>query len=88
MATLLADTVLVAQRRALQAAWSAYESGSSDLVGVLGAAHDSYNEELDVTRARQDLAGTLARLLAVTARAELFGLRVPEPATAPRRNAR
>ena len=88
VATLLADTVLVAQRRALQAAWSAYESGSTDLAGVLAAAHDSYNEELDVTRARQELAGLLARLLAVTARAELFGLRVPEPATALRRNAR
>jgi len=88
VAALLADTVLVAERRALQAAWSGYESGATDLAGVLGAAHASYNEELDLTRARQDLAGLLARLLAVTARAELFGLHVPEPATAPRRNAR
>ncbi len=77
MATLLADTVLVSQRRALAAAWSGYESGGDDLSGVLAAAHASYAEEIDVTRARQELAETLAQLLAVTARPELFGVRVP-----------
>jgi outer membrane protein TolC len=77
VSALLADTVLVAQRRALAAAWSGYEAGSTDLSGVLSAAHASYTEELDVTRARQELAETLAMLLTVTARADLFGLRVP-----------
>jgi hypothetical protein len=76
---LLTDTVLVAQRRALAAAWSAYEAGSTDLAGVFDSAHASYTEELDVSRARQQLSRTLAQLLAVTARGDLFGLRVPEP---------
>jgi outer membrane protein TolC len=82
---MLADTVLVAQQRALAAAWSAYESGSTDLGGVLEAAHASYAVELDVTRARQELARTLARLLAVTARADLLGVRVPATAGEGRR---
>ena len=76
---LLTDTVLVAQHRALAAAWSAYEAGSTDLTGVFDSAHASYAEELDVSRARQQLSRTLAQLLAVTARGDLFGLRVPEP---------
>lgn len=77
MTTLLADTVLVAQRRALAAAWSGYEAGSGDLSGVLAAAHASYTEELDLARAREALAASLAELLAVTARPDLFALRVP-----------
>lgn len=74
---LLTDTVLVAQRRALEASRSAYESGNTDLSGVLASAHATYTEELEVTRVRQQLARTLARLLAVTARGELVGVRVP-----------
>jgi len=74
---LLTDTVLVAQRRALAASWSAYQSGASDLASVLDVAHASYAQELEVSRARQDLAGMLARLLSVTARPELVGVRVP-----------
>jgi len=81
---LLTDTVLVAQRRALAASWSAYEAGGIDLSGVLDAAHASYAEELEVSRARQDLARTLARLLSVTARPELMGVLVP-PANVERR---
>lgn len=73
---LLADTVLVAQRRALAAAWSGYEAGSTDLSSVLTSAHASYAEELNLTRARQELAETLAMLLAATARPELFGLHI------------
>lgn len=90
---LLTDTVLVAQHRALAAAWSSYEAGSTDLTGVFDSAHASYTEELDVLRARQQLARTLAQLLAVTARGDLVGVRVPEPraaattATEPRGNA-
>jgi outer membrane protein TolC len=74
---LITDTVLVAQRRALAASWSAYETGATDLAGVLDAAHASYAEELEASRARQDLAGMLARLLSVTARPELVGVHVP-----------
>jgi len=75
---LLTDTVLVAQRRALAAAWSAYEAGANDLAAVFDAAHASYAQELETSRAHQDLAGTLARLLVVTARPELVGVRVPD----------
>jgi outer membrane protein TolC len=78
---LLADTVLAARRRALAASWSAYETGANDLGGVLDAAHASYADELETSRARQDLAQTLARLLAVTARPELVGVRVPVAAS-------
>ena len=77
--SLLSDTVLVAQRRAMTVAWSGYETGATDLGGVFDTAHDSYSEELEVSRARQQLARTLARLLAVTARGDLFGMRVPDP---------
>lgn len=75
-AALIADTVLVAQRRALAASWSAFETGATDLAGVLDAAHASYSEELEAVRAREDLAGSLARLLALSARPELVGLRL------------
>ena len=75
--TLLADTVLAAQRRALAAAWSGYEAGSGDLSNVLASAHASYAEELDLTRVREGLAASLAELLAVTARPDLFALRLP-----------
>jgi len=75
--SLLTDTVLVAQRRSLAAAWSAYETGTTDLAGVFDAAHDTYARELETVRAHEDLARTLARLLAVTARPELVGVRVP-----------
>jgi hypothetical protein len=81
----LTDTVLVAQRRALAAAWSAYEAGATDLARVFDAAHESYAQELETSRARQDLAGTLARLLAVTARPELVGVRVPAAGPEPQR---
>jgi outer membrane protein TolC len=78
---LLRDTVIVAQRRALEAARSAYETGATDLAAVLDADHDIYAQELEVSRARQDLAGMLARLLAATARPELVGVSVPVAST-------
>jgi outer membrane protein TolC len=83
--TLIADTVLVAQRRALAASWSAYETGSTDLAGVLDAAHASYAEELEAVRTREDLATTLARLLVMSARPELVGMALPA-ADSTRRN--
>jgi outer membrane protein TolC len=84
-AALLADTVLVAQRRALAAAWSAYETGVTDLAGVLAAAHATYAEELEAVRAREDLAATHARLLALCARPALVGLDLPAAAGPSRR---
>jgi outer membrane protein TolC len=83
--TLIADTVLVAQRRALAASWSAYETGSTDLAGVLDAAHASYAEELEAVRTREDLATTLARVLVMSARLELVGMALPA-ADSTRRN--
>ncbi|HEY6194419.1 MAG TPA: TolC family protein, partial [Candidatus Eisenbacteria bacterium] len=82
---LLGDTVLVAQQRALDAAWSAYESGTTDLAGVLESAHASYAGELDLARAHEELARALSRLLAVTARGELLGVHVPPVAREGRR---
>ena len=74
---LLADTVVVTQRRAVAASWSAYNAGTADLWRVFEATHELYGEEVALMRARQDLARTEARLLAVTARGDLFGLTLP-----------
>ena len=76
--TLLADTVVVTQRRAVAASWSSYNAGATDLWRVFEATHALYVEEVAVTRARQELARTEAKLLAITARADLFGLTLPE----------
>ena len=76
--TLLADTVVVTQRRAVDASWSAYSAGSSDLWRVFEATHSLYGEEVALTRARQDLSRTEARLLSITARGDLLGVTLPE----------
>jgi outer membrane protein TolC len=75
---LLADTVVVAQQRAVAASWSSYNAGSTDLWRVFEATHALYSEEVALVRARQELARTEARLLAITARADLFGITLPE----------
>lgn len=75
-ATLLQDTVAVADRRVLAAAWSSYETARTDLAGVFDAAHALYAEEIEVTRARQAQARASARLLAITARGDLLGVRL------------
>lgn len=74
---LLADTVLTTQRRAVAASWSAYDAGLSDLWRVFEATHTLYGEEVALVRARQALAHSEARLLALTAREDLFGLTLP-----------
>ena len=76
--SLLADTVVVTQRRAVAASWSAYDAGTTDLWRVFESTHALYSEEVALTRARQELARTEAKLLAVTARGELLGLTLPE----------
>ena len=75
--SLLADTVLVTQRRAVAASMSAYDAGASDLWRVFEASHELYAQEVALVRARQDLARTEARLLAITTRADLFGMSLP-----------
>ncbi len=77
MVSLLADTVVTTQRRAVAASWSAYQAGGTDLWRVFEATHALYGEEVALIRARQGLARSEASLLAVTARAELFGLAFP-----------
>jgi outer membrane protein TolC len=74
---LLADTVVTTQRRALEASWSAYQAGSTDLWRVLEATHELYNEEIALLRSRRSLSQTEARLLAITARADLLGIELP-----------
>lgn len=76
--SLLADTVVVTERRAVEASLSAYDAGATDLWRVFEATHSLYDEEVALARARQDLARTEARLLATTARADLLGVTLPE----------
>jgi outer membrane protein len=75
--TLLADTVLATQRRAVEASWGSYSAGASDLWRVLEATHSLYGQDVALIRARQDLARTEARLLSLTARADLLNLALP-----------
>jgi outer membrane protein TolC len=76
--SLLADTVVTTQRRAVAASQSAYNAGATDLWRVFEATHALYNEEVALIRARQDLARVESKLLAITARGDLFGLTLPE----------
>jgi len=75
---LLADTVVVTQRRALDASWSAYSAGITDVWRVFEAAHTLYGEEVALSRALQDLARAQARIITVAARGDLVGARLPE----------
>jgi outer membrane protein TolC len=75
---LLADTVVVTQQRALDASWSAYSVGTTDLWRVFEAAHTLYGEEVALSRARQELARAQAQIIAVAARGDLVGTRLPE----------
>jgi outer membrane protein TolC len=74
---LLADTVVVTQRRAVDASWSAYSAGAADLWRVFEASHALYGERVALIRARQDLALNQARLVAASARGDLFGVKAP-----------
>jgi len=74
---LLADTVVTVERRALNALWSAYRVGATDLWRVFEATHSLYGEEIALIRARQELARGQGRLLALTGRGDLLGVDVP-----------
>jgi outer membrane protein TolC len=76
---LFADTVLVAQRRAVDASWASYGSGAGDLWRVLEASHAYYQEGLDLVDARHDLAQAQAKLVMLTGRADRLGVRLPAP---------
>lgn len=76
---LYADTICVAQTRALAATWSAYTSGSSDLARVLEAMHAQYEDDIALERARQDLARTEGELVAILARGDVLGVTLPAP---------
>ena len=74
---LLADTVVTTQRRAMEAAWSAYSAGSIDLWRVFESAHALYVEDLRLLDAQHDLARAQARLVALTGRSDLAGVTLP-----------
>jgi len=74
---LLADTVLVAAQKAVEASWSAYQAGSTDLARVLETSHGLYQQDVALDRARQSLARAHARLVALTGRTDLLGVAPP-----------
>lgn len=84
MVGILADTVLVAGRRAVDAAWSSYEAGTIELWQVLEASHALYEQEVALVKARRELAHAHARLVALTGRTELLGIMPAGPAKEPR----
>jgi outer membrane protein TolC len=74
---LLADTVTAIQHRALEASWSGYRAGTTDLSMVFESAHRVYEQEVALVRARQELAHAAARMIALTGRADLLGFHLP-----------
>jgi outer membrane protein TolC len=74
---LLADTVVVTYRRALDASWSAYIAGTADLWRTLEAAHRLYEQEIALSRAREALAMAEARFIELTGRGDLLGVSLP-----------
>ncbi|MEK7347410.1 MAG: TolC family protein [Candidatus Eisenbacteria bacterium] len=77
MVSLLADTVVVVQRRAVEAGWSGYAAGGSDLWRVFELSHSLYSEELQLLDAQEGLAVTQARLVSLTGRGDLAGVELP-----------
>jgi len=74
---LFSDSVLVAQRRAVDASWASYGAGAGDLWRLLEANHAYYQQTLDLVSARHDLARAQARLIELTGRVERFGVAAP-----------
>jgi outer membrane protein TolC len=79
-ASLLADTVVVTQKRALDASWSAYTAGTTDLWRVFEAAHTLYSDEVELARTRQEIARLEARWLTLAASGQGLSVKIPEPA--------
>jgi cobalt-zinc-cadmium efflux system outer membrane protein len=70
-------TVVPAARAALESAWSAYGSGTMDLAAVLDVSHALYDQELELSRAREAFAMACARLYELTGRGDLLGVAMP-----------
>lgn len=75
---LIADTLVVTQRRALDASWAAYSTGGQELGPVLEDGHMLLATEIALARARQELAHAQARLVALTGRGDVFGVTMPQ----------
>jgi len=74
---LMADTVVVTFRRVLDASWSGYAAGTTDLWRTLDAAHDLWMQDIALSRAREMLAMAEARFIELTGRGDLLGVRLP-----------
>ena len=77
MVALLADTVVVTQSKALEASWSAFTAGTTDLYRVLDLSHALYAEDLELLEARRTLARAQGALIALTGRGDLAGVDLP-----------
>lgn len=73
---LLADTVVTAQRRALDSALSTYGVGETGLAEVLESGHALLAGQIALSRARQQLAAVHARLVAITGRGDLLNVKL------------
>lgn len=77
--TLLADSVIAIQHRTVEASWTSYRAGATDLWRVFEATHSLYDEEIALLRTRQELARAEARLISLTGRSDLLGVALPAP---------
>lgn len=77
MVALLADTVLVVQRDALESAWSGHTAGVHDLWRVFELGHTLYLADLALLDAQERLAMARASLVALTGRGDLAGIELP-----------
>ena len=75
--SLLADTVLVSRQQAVEAAWAAYGTAHIDLWRAMESTHAVYREAVELTRARETLMRSKARLVAASSRVEGLGLEWP-----------
>ena len=76
-AVLLADTVITTLQRTIEASWTAYRAGTTDLWRVFESAHALYGHEIALARVRQARARAEARLIALTGRTDLLGVTLP-----------
>jgi len=75
---LLADTVLVSRQQAVEAAWASYGTAHIDLWRAMESTHAMYREAVELTRARETLMRSKARLVAASGRVDGLGLEPPK----------